>query len=120
MDASTIQSGILTIDWTVLVGTIIVCITILTGIIKIFGQSNIKEEQLRNSQYVKDLIDKINKNADKISTAREDIIDIKNKIELLKMQLQSEITNTDEIRTQQKELVNRLDEFLRQIMEINL
>ena len=133
-DADTAKAAVemgqqIMINWTFVISTVIVCLTILTGLVRVFGFSQIKDEQLRKSAYLKEIKEKGEKNSSRITNNHDKLTDINTEVEKLKLTIQQhtekidefkleQSKKIDELKREQRELVGRLDELLKQLLEM--
>jgi len=127
------------INWTILFSTITICLSAMATLIKVFGNSCVKDEALRRSDLIKDMSTSINQNrtslektkkelqdvnekshkdySEKIDKIKDDITDIQRQVERLKVMVENNSKTAEELKKAHRDVVNRLDEVLRQIME---
>ena len=131
-----------TLDITLVVSVLTVSVATMATLIRVFGVKKISDEVLRKSEYIKSIDDKSDMVSDEIlrkseyiksidnkidnrfNKSNEDITEIRNyvqkqQIEIEKMKISTENNekNINEVKKDNKELVQRLDELLRQFLD---
>lgn len=106
------------VNWTVIISIVTICLAAMGTLTKIYGSDKkISDEKLRNSPYLqkveKDLLDK----EIKLSNLK-DIVNTQNvEVEKLKIESKNSNKSLSEIKQDNRDLVQRLDDLLKQFME---
>ena len=108
----------ITINWTLVITVITICLAAMGTIIKIFGtKTKINDESLRNSSYLQSIESAGNKRSEKLDQLKE-LINIQyTEVEKLKILSQNSTKGLEELKKDNRDLVQRLDDLLRQLME---
>ncbi len=106
------------INWTIIIAILTTSMAAMGTLIKIFGnQKKIKDEDLRDSRY----LSKMEKNLEIGLSHHQTINEEIRKLEHLYGQLVEKIKNNEkdieEIKENNKDLIKRLDDLLRQLLE---
>ena len=116
--ATTAGAGAVAINWGIVISVISVSVAAMVAMIKIFGpKKQVADEELRKSDYVKD----IERRAKEAKVKIEELKDIINKnsteIEKLKIESGHNTKSVEELKQDNRELVQRLDDLLKQILD---
>lgn len=107
------------INWTIVISVCAVCLTAMTAAINIFKSKKIiDDDELRESNLVKDMHDMVKSNSKKNEDVKEIISNLKTEIEKIKVEMLNTNKSLDELKKDNRELVQRLDELLRQLMDL--
>tara|TARA_R110000824_G_scaffold12226_7_gene53592 strand:+ start:23355 stop:23735 length:381 start_codon:yes stop_codon:yes gene_type:complete len=113
--ATTAATGV---NLTLLFSVITVCVGLVTAAIKIFGpKKNVRDEELRQSGYLKELSKKTENSDKKIDNLKEKMTEATIEIEKLKIESKNNTKSSDELRESNKEMVKKLDELLKQMID---
>jgi len=104
------------INWTFIISIFTICLTTMATLIKIFS-GHVKEEDLRNSKYIKGVDQKTEENFIRIDKIKEEVSDHKNKLSVLTTRTDAHQSSIESLKTDNRELVQRLDDLLRQLLE---
>ena len=107
------------INWTMVISVCAVCITAMTAAINIFkSKKTINDDDLRESNIFKDLSTNVKSNSHKSENVKESISTLRTEIEKIKVEMLNTNKSLDELKKDNRELVQRLDELLRQLMDL--
>lgn len=137
--ASAVHSMTSVIDWTKVITVISMSLAAMGTLISIFSNKFISEESLRNSNYIKEISDLGKENAKKqselrdyvdtemgelntslskrISDLRDYVSELRIEIEKLKSESTNNNRSLEELKRDYRELVQRLDSLLKQLLE---
>lgn len=115
---SSILTGGMPINWTTVIGIITISLASMGTLIKIFSSTRaVKEEDLRESPIIKE----ISQDAKDAKKRQEDMKEtanlLKTEVEKLKIESANNNKTLEELRKDYRELVSRLDDLLRQLLE---
>jgi len=119
------QSGI---NWTLLISVVSVSLATMGTLIRIFGSSVIKDENLRSSTFLKELAEdhsksdsKIEKNKEEENTRYMELKELINRtnvdLEKLKVESSHSAKSLEDLRQDNRELVQRLDDLLKHLLD---
>jgi len=107
------------ISWNLIISVFAVCLTAMTAAIAIFkSKKSINDDELRESNLIKDLSICTKENTQKSDTIKETIATLRIEIEKIKVEMVNNSKSVEELRKDNRELVQRLDELLRQLMDL--
>jgi len=107
------------INWTLIISVCAVCLTAMTAAINIFkSKKSIDDDELRESNLIKDLASSVKENSQKHENIKEIVSNLKTEIEKVKVEMLNVNKSLEELRKDNRELVQRLDELLRQLMDL--
>jgi septal ring factor EnvC (AmiA/AmiB activator) len=118
------------VNWTLVISVFAVCLTAMTAAISIFkSKKSINDDELRESNLIKDIQTSSTENKQNIKTnkdtsdqksdqLKEQISVLRTEIEKIKVEMQNTNKSLEELRSDNRELVQRLDELLRQLMDL--
>ena len=116
--AGAVVSGVVGINWTIILSVITVCLTAMATIVKIFGsKQGVNDEDLRQSNYLKEMETKAKDNNTKSESLKECISSLRTEIAKIKVEQTHNTRSLSELRIDNRELVQRLDDLLRQLVE---
>jgi septal ring factor EnvC (AmiA/AmiB activator) len=106
------------INWTILIALFAVCLTAMATLIKLYGhKSKISDENLRNSPYLQEIGSDLKAKEDKFNQLKE-LVNIYNiEVEKLKIESKNNSRSLEELKQDNRDLVQRLDDLLKQFME---
>ena len=106
------------VNWTVIASVITVSLAVMVALIKIFGyKSKINDENLRKSPYLITLEEDIKEKSKKLSDIK-DLINAQNtEVEILKSKTENSTKTLEDLKQDNRDLVQRLDDLLKQFME---
>ena len=106
------------VNWTALAGLTVVMIGIVVSILKIFGSTHINETKLRSSEYIKEIKKKTEEEQKEIENLRERINEAKNELSAMRVSIDNCTTITNEIKQDYKKLVDKMENLIKQIIEL--
>lgn len=110
--------GATAINWTLIISVISVSVAVMATLIKVFGPGkNVQDDELRASEYIKDLETKLNETKNKTESLKDIANRNATEIEKLKIETNHNTKSLDELKRDNRELVQRLDDLLRQILD---
>lgn len=109
----------LNIDWTFILSTLIVTVSVLISVKQLFGPSlNATDDALRKSQFLKDIQTEINKEIDKVLEENKKIL---KQIEIVKDEMRQNQKKIDEeIKETHKKIDNESKDSQKKINEIQI
>jgi septal ring factor EnvC (AmiA/AmiB activator) len=113
--AATTAGGV---NVTLLIAIFAVCLTAMATLIKLFGpKSKISDENLRNSPYLKDLESNAKEKEEKFNQLKDLVNCQHTEVEKLKIESKNSSKTLEELKQDNRDLVQRLDHLLKQFME---
>lgn len=107
------------INWTLIISVCAVCLTAMTAAISIFkSKKSIDDDELRASNLIIDLTSNVRDHSQKHDSLKEVVANLKTEIEKIKVEMLNTSKSLEELRKDNRELVQRLDELLRQLMDL--
>lgn len=107
------------INWNLIISVFAVCLTAMTAAIAIFkSKKSINDDNLRESNLFQDITTSTKDNACKSENLKEAIAILRTEIEKIKVEMTNNSKSVEELRKDNRELVQRLDELLRQLMDL--
>ena len=115
---ATVTGVSLAINWTVIASVISVSLALMVALIKIFGyKSKISDENLRSSPYLIALEADIKDKEQRLAGVK-DLINAQNtEVEILKSKTSNSEKTLEDLKQDNRDLVQRLDDLLKQFME---
>jgi biopolymer transport protein ExbB/TolQ len=111
-------TGVSSLNITLLIGIITFCLTTMATLIKLFGpKSKISDQNLRESQYLQGIEGDVKAKEDKLSALKELISEQHTEVEKLKIESKNNTKSLEELKQDNRDLVQRLDHLLKQFME---
>ena len=106
------------INWTVVIGVLTVSLTTMATLIKLFGPKRpVNDESLRLSPYLIEL-DRSTKIREEKLNAIKELVNLTNtEVEKLKVETKNSSQNLEEVKKDYRDLVQRLNDLLKLIME---
>ena len=121
--ATSVLSG-LSINWNLLIALSIMCVTAMGVLIKVFGKKLKPEEKAGNGficqQNIKDITrleSEIKSNSKNHDELKEKVNQLKTQTATLKVQSENNTKSLDEMKQDTREIVQRLDDLLKQLVE---
>ena len=114
---SQIIQGTNSINWTVILSVITICLTAMATFIGIFKNRFISDESLRAAPLIQGIIEEVKSESKSHETLRQTINDLKVEIEKLKVESYNNTKSVEELRKDNRELVQRLDNLLKQLVD---
>lgn len=110
------QSAANPINWTTVISILTICLTAMATIIKIFA-NKLSDDTLNSSKYISGIENATKENSKKIESMNNDMN--KEKITTAKhaSMLESNATSIKELKEDNREIVQRLDDLLKQLLE---
>jgi peptidoglycan hydrolase CwlO-like protein len=113
------QSILSTLNWNLLISVFAICLTALGTLIKIFGENRSDYEHTAKQ------MDKISNDLDTLHNKENDaqkeinkvVANMQTEIATLKVQVDNNTKNLDELKTDTKKVVARLDDLLQQLID---
>ena len=105
------------IDWTWIISVFIVVIGAIVSFTKIFGDT-ISENKLRKSDFIKEMQKKSSTHETEISELRQKLTDAQADLKVQKVEVNNSKKTEEEIKRDYRELVNKMDELIRQIINL--
>ncbi len=103
---------------TIIVSVISVSVAVMVALIKIFGPSKkISDENLRESEYLKSMYISLKEKEDTLQKLKDLVYTHYTEVEILKTKEVNISKTIDELKNDNKLLIRRLDDFLKQFME---
>lgn len=116
---SLIQSAQYSTNWTVVLSVCAVCLTAMTTFINIFkSKKSINDDELRESNLIKDMGETSKESKHKQEEIKDIISLLKTDVEKIKIEQLNTSKSMEELRRDNRELVQRLDDLLRQLLEL--
>ena len=109
------------VNWTVIITVITVCLTAMGTLIKIFSRGDYDSSKdlliQQKSQEIATLTNESKENKEKLEKVKETTNQIQSEIKLLQQENAVQNKNIEEIKSNNRAIVNKLDDLLRQLME---
>ena len=116
---SAASGGAQNIEWTLVISVFAVCLTAMTAAISIFkSRKSINDDELRESNLIKDLSTCTKDNSQKSEIIKDNIATLRTEIEKIKVEMVGNSKSIEGLREDNRELVQRLDDLLRQLMDL--
>jgi hypothetical protein len=110
------QSGI---NWTLVISVSAVCLTAMTAAINIFkSKKSINDDELRESNLIKDISENGKANSKKSEEIKEFASNLRTEVEKIKVEMLNTNKSLEDLKKDNKDLVQRLDELLRNLMDL--
>lgn len=113
---NSISGAAYTINWTMIIAILTVSLTTMATLIKIFS-NKVKEEDLRDSSYIKSIDNKSDENNKKIEILKELFTEEKTKVVANTVEIGNDKKTIETLKQDNRELVQRLDDLLKQLLE---
>jgi septal ring factor EnvC (AmiA/AmiB activator) len=105
-------------EWPFFLTIATISLTTMATLIRIFGpKTSISDDRLRESPFLKSLQDDIKEKALKLQNLKEIVQNTNIEVEKLKIETQNTIKTAAELKRDNRDLVQRLDDLLKQFME---
>lgn len=106
------------INFTFIIALVTVCLTAMATLVTLFRpKQKISDEILRVSPYLKKLEMDIEEKEEKLDGIRKILSEQHTEVEKLKVQTQNGCKSLEELKQDNRDLVQRLDQLLKQFME---
>jgi len=116
---SILQQASYNINWTLIISVSAVCLTAMTAAINIFkSKKSINDDELRESNFIEDLTSSVKTNSQKHESIKEVVSNLRIEIEKIKVEMLNANKSLEELKKDNRELVQRLDELLRQLLDL--
>jgi len=116
---SILQQASYNINWTLIISVSAVCLTAMTAAINIFkSKKSINDDELRESNLIEDLTSSVKTNSQKHESIKEVVSNLRIEIEKIKVEMLNANKSLEELKKDNRELVQRLDELLRQLLDL--
>ena len=116
---SILQQASYNINWTLIISVSAVCLTAMTAAINIYkSKKSINDDELRESNFIEDLTSSVKTNSQKHESIKEVVSNLRIEIEKIKVEMLNANKSLEELKKDNRELVQRLDELLRQLLDL--
>ena len=116
--AAAATAGAVVINWTAVIAIVTVCLTAMATLIRLYGpKSKVSDEILRGSPYLKKLEDDAVDGIKKLNALKEYVQTEHTEVEKLKIETKNSTKSLEELKQDNRDLVQRLDDLLKQFME---
>jgi len=116
---SILQQASYNINWTLIISVSAVCLTAMTAAINIYkSKKSINDDELRESNLIEDLTSSVKTNSQKHESIKEVVSNLRIEIEKIKVEMLNANKSLEELKKDNRELVQRLDELLRQLLDL--
>lgn len=106
-------------NWTLILSVCAVSVAAMTAFIAVFSKRKIiDDDELRKSSLIVDLTADSKSNSLKHDSIKDLVSTLRTDIEKIKVEMISTNKSLDEVKKDNRELVQRLDDLLRQLMEL--
>lgn len=106
------------INWTTVLAILTISLTTMGTLIKLFGPKNkINDENLRESHYLIQLESDMKEKESRLSHLKELVNEQHTDLEKLKIEMEHGSKSLSELKQDNRDLVQRLDDLLKQFME---
>lgn len=107
------------INWTLVISVCAVSVAAMTAAINIFkGRKAINDDELRESNLFKDVTENVKSNTKKSDDIKEVVNTLRTEVEKIKVEMLNTGKSIEELRKDNKDLVQRLDELLKSLMDL--
>lgn len=107
------------VNLTIVISITIFCLTAMGTIIKCFPRKELKEdEKPGNTPSCKQRHEAIDENKTHVEELRSDISEMKTQLATMRVELDNSSKNVEELKSKYKALTNKLDDFLKQLLEM--
>ena len=105
-------------NWTLVMACMGACITALVAFINFRAKKRINDDDLRESSLFTELDDESDELSKKQETLKDTINKLTIEVEKMKVEMKSSTKTNDELRKDNRYIINRLDELLRQLKDL--